>query len=224
MLSAYMVTIKHRPGRKHQDADCLSRLISPTASSDDCTGARLDGPALSEPAATVLVTVTGRQGAAHQRWLHAQATHWVNVSQATDLPPAPTHVAHLLHDQDEQGIRSTQALNTTILPPDTFVASCREGLTLYEPFGGICSGLETLLRNGVLVTRYLYSDIAEDAQLVAAHRVRALHEAYPTLLPLSALGCIYQLPQDVSEVTSSRLLEAGALWVAMDGGGWLGVQ
>ena len=208
MLSAYMVTIKHRPGKRHQNADCLSRLVSPTSSSDDCTGARLDGPALSEPTTAMLAAVASRHTVTHQRWLTEQATHWVRVSQATTLLPTPTQVAQLLPEKDAQGIRGTRALNTSVLPAGTLAAARRAGVTLYEPFGGICSGLDMLLRNGVRVTRYLYSDIAEDAQLAAAHRVRALHQSYPHLLPLSALGCIYQLPQDVSAVTSSSLLEA----------------
>ena len=43
MLSDYDITIEHRSGVKHQNADALSRLIADDLSSDDHTGARLDG-------------------------------------------------------------------------------------------------------------------------------------------------------------------------------------
>ena len=66
MLADYDITIEHRCGVTHQNADALRRLIADNLSSDDHTGARLDGspvtlheslPHLTTAAHTNLVTL-----------------------------------------------------------------------------------------------------------------------------------------------------------------------
>ena len=57
----------------------------------------------------------------------------------------------------------------------TFFTSAQKGIVLYEPFGGLCAGLEMVLRCGIPVARYLYSDIDPVAQDLAQVRMETLH-------------------------------------------------
>jgi hypothetical protein len=102
-----------------------------------------------------------------------------------------------------------------------FSAAFREGIVVFEPFGGMCAGLEMVLRLGVRVKRYLYSDIGKAANAVAKHRVRELCMRYPHLLPGCAIKGMYQLPADVYKVDSEALIKAGALlkeqWLVVAG-------
>jgi hypothetical protein len=38
----------------------------------------------------------------------------------------------------------------------TFFTHATKGVILYEPFGGLCAGLEMVLRSGTPVAKYLY--------------------------------------------------------------------
>jgi len=71
-LSEYSFTIQHRPGKKHQNADALSRLPQP--STQDCTGARLDEEdpidTVAPPAATSAEVPKAAALAALQVCLH----------------------------------------------------------------------------------------------------------------------------------------------------------
>ena len=88
----------------------------------------------------------------------------------------------------------------------TFFPAAQAGLVVYEPFGGLCAGLEMVLRNGLPVHTYLYSDIDLVAQQVARHRIRRLQARYPGLLPTTALSATFTaLPQDVWLVTPAHL-------------------
>jgi site-specific DNA-cytosine methylase len=96
-------------------------------------------------------------------------------------------------------------------------------MVLIELFGGMAAGLEALLRNGVSILRYLYSDISVPAQQVAAFRCMTLHHKYPNLLPLSAFSATFTtgLPMDVHTITPAILSSAGALlgdqWIVIAG-------
>ena len=37
----------------------------------------------------------------------------------------------------------------------TFFTASQKGVILYEPFGGLCAGLEMILRCGIPVNKYL---------------------------------------------------------------------
>jgi hypothetical protein len=50
------------------------------------------------------------------------------------------------------------ALSTAPVPPAFFVRARAVGLTPFEPFGGICSGLKAALRAGLPIRRYIYCD------------------------------------------------------------------
>ncbi len=89
----------------------------------------------------------------------------------------------------------------------TFFTSAQKGIMLYEPFGGLCAGLEMVLRCGIPVARYLYSDIDPVAQDLAQVRMETLHIQYGTLLPSKAIKRPFALPQDINLVTSDHLLK-----------------
>ena len=93
------------------------------------------------------------------------------------------------------------------------------GITLYEPFGGLCAGLEAVLRAGFRVNRYLYSDTSSTAVKVSRCRIKFLQETYPAQLSPDAFQdshCV--LPADVRDVTVESLREAGA---ALNPGQWM---
>ena len=276
MLSDYDITIEHRSGSKHQNADALSRLIASDLSSNDTTGARLDGDAVTPsdvtsalPTVLTLVsrlpsiqsrqscpwelthcrvqrppplhtgaywqqllvhppeTSTSSQLAVPHKWTQRQSSldgHPSPVSAHVTLAnPTPHAALPGRHDgiADSHGIHPTQGLNTATLPPSIFTTATTHGLTLFEPFGGMASGLEMLLRNGVCVRRYLYSDIDAIARAVATFRVKNLSSAYPELFPPSAWEDMFCLPQDVKAIKSLDLLQAGALdetqWIVVAG-------
>jgi site-specific DNA-cytosine methylase len=90
------------------------------------------------------------------------------------------------------------------------IYSCKKGVIMYEPFEGLCAGLEMVLRCGIPVARYLYSDIDPVAQSVARVRIEALHIQYGVLLPSEAFKIPFALPQDINLVPSGNVLKLGA--------------
>jgi hypothetical protein len=92
----------------------------------------------------------------------------------------------------------------------TFFANAQKGIVLYEPFGGLCAGLEMVLRCGIPVTRYLYSDIDPVAQDLAQVRMETLNIQYGKLLPAKAIRRPFALPHDINLVTSDHLLKQDA--------------
>jgi hypothetical protein len=132
---------------------------------------------------------------------------WGSPQQAMQLGYGPA---------DSHGVRSTMALETKVIAA-SFFAHAGEGIVLYEPFGGLCAGLEMVLANGIPVKRYLYSDTSTACQAVAHYRVRQLAALYPRLFSLDATKRMCQPPQNVWHITSQHLVDAGAA----DGEQWL---
>ena len=96
------------------------------------------------------------------------------------------------------------------------------GLTLFEPFGGICSGLEAALRAGLPIRRYIYCDTSTAACLIAKHRVAQLMAYYPSLLKAEAVADAFTtLPQDVYSIRPAELAalarEQGGPWLTVAG-------
>jgi hypothetical protein len=113
---------------------------------------------------------------------------------------------------------SATAISDTVVAATFFPAAKARGVTLFEPFGGLCAGLEMVLRNGVHVTRYIYADSSPAARRVAAHRAAHLSATYPDLLPHSATrSMLTSIPQNVRDIDTAQLLQAGAA----DGTQWL---
>jgi hypothetical protein len=105
----------------------------------------------------------------------------------------------------------------------TFFPAAQQGLVVYEPFGGLCAGLEMVLRNGYPVHRYFYSDISSTAHQVAAHRLQLLQARYPGLLPPTAVQDSFTaLPQDVWQVHEAHLVRLSRCfpqqWLVVGGG------
>ncbi|MGB8816241.1 MAG: reverse transcriptase domain-containing protein [Minisyncoccia bacterium] len=153
--------------------------------------------------------------------LHRKAATWVRTAMAAPegrpSGGSPQHPIKLAGEgADHFGVRATTALDTQVIAPQ-FFANTPAGITLYEPFGGLCAGLEMVLANGIPVRRYLYSDISKACQLVAQHRVTQLAARYPSLFTIDAAEGMFCLPQDVRQITTRHLVDAGAL----DGSQWL---
>ena len=83
-------------------------------------------------------------------------------------------------------------------------------IVLVEPFGGLCAGLEMALRNGKRVHQYIYLDTNPVAREIAAQRIKHLMSLYPTLLTPDAVQGAFSLPQDIRQLTTQHLVEAGA--------------
>jgi hypothetical protein len=69
----------------------------------------------------------------------------------------------------------------------TFFPHAMKGIVLYEPIGGLCAGLEMVLRCGTPVSKYLYSDIDTIKEALATVRIEALHIQYGVLLPSKSI-------------------------------------
>ena len=152
--------------------------------------------------------------AVEQQELRQRAASWVNNADS-----ALQHV----HASVQQPLicatdGAVQQLCTAPVGGEVFKAAMGEGITLYEPFGGMCSALDSLLANGFTVARYLYSDTDPAAVAVARHRVACLHGQYPLSFPFSASADTFTaLPADVRTVGAAELVSAGAF----DGAQWM---
>jgi hypothetical protein len=78
-----------------------------------------------------------------------------------------------------------------------------------ELCGGICATLETVLRAGTPVRRYVYCDIDPVARQVAQFRMENLSAKYPDMFPPNAWEHAFVLPQDITKVTESHLDREG---------------
>ncbi|KAK3277117.1 hypothetical protein CYMTET_14855 [Cymbomonas tetramitiformis] len=117
-------------------------------------------------------------------------------------------------------ILKPEKVDTRVLSSRFFSQARQEGVVCYEPCGGLCAGLEMLLRSGMKVDRYLYQDISPSSQTVARARCAALLRRYPDLISPHAIE-LGALPQDLRETTSADFIRAGALqgrqWVMVCG-------
>ena len=162
--------------------------------------------------------------------LRYMASGWVGNC----MKPLQTQLQQLVHSppsDDETTVETTAetAVDHSVLQATTVLGLPRAGITLYEPFGGLCAGLEMTLRNGFQVQHYLYSDTDPAAQHVMQHRLRQLSELYGShLFPPTAynhlMGPVENfnapghqenrgrvLPMDVTTITEQHLINAGAL-------------
>ena len=110
---------------------------------------------------------------------------------------------------DQHQVRPTQQSCTQDCSSTFFPAALEHGIVLWEPFGGLCAGLEMALRNGFTIRQYYYGDIDSTAQQVARHRIRKLQTMYPLQLPEQALFSSFSaLPMDIKQVTTAQLAAA----------------
>ncbi|KAK3258664.1 hypothetical protein CYMTET_32294 [Cymbomonas tetramitiformis] len=117
-------------------------------------------------------------------------------------------------------ILKPEKVDTRVLGRQFFSQAREEGVVCYEPCGGLCAGLEMLLRSGMKVDRYLYQDISPSSRTVARARCTALLRRYPDLISPRAIE-FGALPQDLHDTTSADFIRAGALqgrrWVMVCG-------
>ena len=78
-----------------------------------------------------------------QQQLRHRATQWVSAAAAAGAAAQPTRPPW----------RSPASLNISPCS-SSFFAAAPAGLVVYEPFGGLCAGLERVLRNGLPVAAY----------------------------------------------------------------------
>jgi hypothetical protein len=141
---------------------------------------------------------------------------------------APRHSAAAGRLTPHGGGGVMQAADATLKlathPADTsfFQAASTVGLRLFEPFGGICSGLEAVLRAGMKVKTYYYADNDATAHRIAAHRIAQLSTLYPAqFLPGAADQAFIALPQDVHQINLTTLAalarKAGGPWLTVAG-------
>ena len=126
------------------------------------------------------------------------------------------------------GVGRTVSLCTQSVLP-TFHAAAPSGLVVCELFGGICAGLEMVLRNGIPLFAYIYVDNDLVCQSIAAHRIQQLMAQYPHLLPATAVAQAFtSLPHDVWLITPSHLQALSYLfshqWLVVGGVGIPGYE
>eukprot|EP00877_Chromochloris_zofingiensis_P006431 jgi/Chrzof1/2040/UNPLg00696.t1 len=149
--------------------------------------------------------------------LSTQAAQWMDAALSCNHDDVtPVSLKHV------PGGVNSKRINTASVAGSFFPAAMR-GVVLYEPFGGMCSGLEMLLRNQIPIMRYLCSDVDASVRQIARHRIKTLMAEHPTLLSAAAVECAFSaLPQDVREVGATALIAAGVLtgeqWIVV--GGW----
>ena len=123
---------------------------------------------------------------------------------------------------DAHGVQPNVTLDSRAVGAEFWDNVQHDGVHLIELFGGMCAGLEMLLRNGVKVHRYTYVDLGPEAappgmrrtdahavRAVAQHRIHELQRRYPRLLPDSAVEDVFALPQDVRAIDTAALVKVG---------------
>ena len=142
-----------------------------------CTALADDAPVLVDAHADLLL---GDQGEPCLPWdmpgsaaictaegqfaLAKMARRWIAAARAAGAQPDPADTStvrslELTGAPDEHGVRATKVLSTVPVPAGFYATARVDGVVVYEPFGGLCAGLEMALRNGLTIKRYLYSDI-----------------------------------------------------------------
>lgn len=164
-----------------------------------------------------------------QQQLRQAASNWVAAACSRPVPAAAAAVSAppleglYQGSPDAAGVRQTARLDTAPVTSTFFPAAQQQGVVLYEPFGGLCAGLEMVLRTGFRVVAYYYSDTDPKAQRVMQHRVQQLQQLYPAQLPQAALlHSTSTFPADVQQVGTSSIRAAAsrhptAQWLVVAG-------
>jgi site-specific DNA-cytosine methylase len=210
-------------------AACLAFSVAPDMDSYvGHYGDEVVGEAESEDADVGVCSLMAALHPEHTAGLHRVAASWVANTAGTLPAPGPYTQLSVGGDSSQPNIVS---IDSQPLPAATVMSMASTGVTLFEPFGGLAAGLEMLLRNGIPVRRYLYSDVSPAAVSVARHRLQQLSERYgQRLLPPTAYADTFgetqsrewrPLPMDVWEIDQDRLIQAGALngqqWMVVAG-------
>jgi hypothetical protein len=238
-LQEYDFTIKHRPGITHQNADVPSRYpqasdldltearldivpakmalntvwASPTQAWEQTAQWTVAMEALQQQDGRFATDDAPQGIRTHDAERHAKCLHQVEHALTTatkqssfncDPPQSYTRVKQ--HPQGGKVACEELRMNSVAA---TFTTAPK-GVILYEHFGGLCAGLEMVLRCGIPVAKYFYSDNDPIAQSLARVRMEALHIQYGVLFPSKAFKSPFSLPQDINLVSSDNLLKHGA--------------
>jgi hypothetical protein len=143
-----------------------------------------------------------RKAQREQAALAGRAATWVNEAMQHPVPA-------LLPANETRHPLAAALPPVDSRPVDVsfFSSANKHGVILMELFGGLCAGLEMVLRNGLAVHRYLYCDRLPLAQRVARARMMQLQALYPSQLAVSAVqDALTALPQDVEDIDERTLL------------------
>lgn len=141
------------------------------------------------------------------QWVAAACTQAIPAS-AVAVSAAPLPGVYR-GTPDRSGVRETLQLNTQSVASTFFPRAQLQGIVLFEPCGGLCAGLEMVLRAGIKVQQYLYADIDSNARHLARHRLQQLMGEFPHLLQPSAVaGTFSTLPQDIQQISTAHLAAA----------------
>ena len=235
ILQEFEITVVHRPGVCHQNADVLSR--DPLPSAEDTTGARMDDDDDAVAKSREVMAEAVRASSVDRECRDAVAASF--LVSGIPLPQSADEEADYCQELEDVVMEKRWALqrkaqswveetgpalamcaaqeegagdvNTRCLSGSAVRAMRKAGVTLFEPFGGLCVGLEMVLRLGIPVRRYLYADTSDVARKVAERRILGMLAAYPGLLqPEAVLGAFTSTPQDVRKIDKEALLAAGA--------------
>ena len=87
-------------------------------------------------------------------------------------------------------------------------AATPTGVVMVELFGGLCAGLEACLRNGWVISRYVYVEKDAAVRGLAGHRLHRLSQQYPAQLPRAAWAEAFGFwPQDVLALGDQHLAQ-----------------
>jgi hypothetical protein len=82
----------------------------------------------------------------------------------------------------ESDLKGVMSIDTSYVGEQFFPAAELNGVVVIELCGGMCAGLDMVLRQGIKVVGYHYCDIDPNVRAVAKHRVRQLMSEYVDLL------------------------------------------
>jgi hypothetical protein len=93
-----------------------------------------------------------------------------------------------------------------------------EGICMLDLFGGISTGLATVLQAGIPVRKYFYVEKDEVARRVSSRHLALLMRRYPELLPRSAIrGYERALPSDIELLGAQDLARVGPIDLVIAG-------
>jgi len=93
-----------------------------------------------------------------------------------------------------------------------------EGICVLDLFGGIITGLATVLQVGIIVRKYLYVERDETVRRVSSHHLALLMRQYPELLSRSAIqGYQRALRLDIALLGAQDLARVGPINLVIAG-------
>jgi hypothetical protein len=141
----------------------------------------------------------------HQPWIEAAWSTTTQLCEAVELVVQEAWQESLL-PQEEEGSDGTEDHGPPLDNSTIHWKSPDDGIVLLELFGGIGTGLATVLQAGIKVQRYIYVDTDEAARQVAKHHSRGLCVWFPELLTTAAiLSTFSSLIGDISLISEQDL-------------------